>query len=208
GDRHVSQAPGDQRFERLVERYQQDVLRTCFLYLRDKTLAEDATQETFLRLFRYDGKFNDAEHEKAWLIRVASNICKDVLKSAEVSRRTDVALEEVVESVSAGSAAGGADGSSNSKSAKAAGSTGEGGSRVLATGSAQLARSPEDQHDATLEAVLSLPSRLKDVVYLYYYEGYSASEVAEALDRRASTVRNMLVEARELLREKLGGDWA
>ena len=38
----MSQAPGDQRFERLVERYQQDVLRTCFLYLRDKTLAEDA----------------------------------------------------------------------------------------------------------------------------------------------------------------------
>ena len=194
--------------KRAYEEHLNTVYRVCYGFFGNAPDAEDATQETFLRLFRYDGKFNDAEHEKAWLIRVASNICKDVLKSAEVSRRTDVALEEVVESVSAGSAAGGADGSSNSKSAKAAGSTGEGGSRVLATGSAQLARSPEDQHDATLEAVLSLPSRLKDVVYLYYYEGYSASEVAEALDRRASTVRNMLVEARELLREKLGGDWA
>ena len=185
--------------------------RVCYGFFGNAPDAEDATQETFLRLFRYDGAFNDAEHEKAWLIRVASNICKDVLKSAEVSRRADVALEDVVEGAAAASAAntaGGAGGSSGSKSAKAAGAAGEGGTKVLATGSTQLARSPEDQHDTTLEAVLSLPDRLKDVVYLYYYEGYTASEVAEALDRRASTVRNMLVEARELLREKLGGDWA
>ena len=37
------------RFERLVEQYQEAVLRTCFLYLRDQSLAEDAVQETFLK---------------------------------------------------------------------------------------------------------------------------------------------------------------
>ena len=184
--------------------------RVCYGFFGNAPDAEDATQETFLRLFRYEGAFNDAEHEKAWLIRVASNICKDVLKSAEVSRRADVALEDVVESAAAVTsvAAAGAGASGGPKPARAAGAAGEGGTKVLATGSTQLARSPEDAHDATLEAVLSLPERLKDVVYLYYYEGYTAAEVAEALDRRASTVRNMLVEARELLRAKLGGDWA
>ena len=42
----------DQRFEQLVDQYQESVLRTCYLYLCDKTLAEDATQDTFLKVYR------------------------------------------------------------------------------------------------------------------------------------------------------------
>ena len=38
--------------ERLVLQYQQPLLRTCFLYLRDRTLAEDAVQETFIKAYR------------------------------------------------------------------------------------------------------------------------------------------------------------
>ena len=42
----------DQRFEQLVERYQQPLLRMCCLYLCDKSLAEDAVQETFIKVYR------------------------------------------------------------------------------------------------------------------------------------------------------------
>ena len=38
--------------DRLVEQYQVTVLRTCFLYLRDRSQAEDAVQETFLKVYR------------------------------------------------------------------------------------------------------------------------------------------------------------
>ena len=174
------------------------VYRVCYGFFGNASDAEDATQETFIRLIRYDGEFREPEHLKAWLIRVASNVCKDVLKSAEVSRRADVALEDVEGSASAATAAGGG----------GEGAASPGVSRAMATGSAQLARPAEEQHDATLEVVLALPERYKDVVYLYYYEGYTAAEVAEVVQRPASTVRNLLVEAREILREQLGGDWA
>lgn len=74
----MSHAPRDQRFERLVEQYQEDVLRTCFLYLRDKTLAEDATQETFLKVYRSMDAFRGESSEKTWILKIAMHACYDI----------------------------------------------------------------------------------------------------------------------------------
>ena len=41
--------------------------------------AEDAAQEVFVRLLRYEPQFEDAEHEKAWFIRTTVNLCMDIL---------------------------------------------------------------------------------------------------------------------------------
>ena len=62
---------------------------------------------------------------------------------------------------------------------------------------------PEDNSDV-LEAVLALPPKLKDVIWLYYYEGYPTEEVARLLGRPPSTVRNQMRDARNLLRSTLG----
>ena len=74
----MSHAPRDQRFERLVEQYQEDVLRICFLYLRDKTLAEDATQETFLKVYRSLDAFRGESSEKTWILKIAMHACYDI----------------------------------------------------------------------------------------------------------------------------------
>lgn len=58
--------------------------------------------------------------------------------------------------------------------------------------------------DETLQAVLKLPEKYKDVVYLFYYVGYQTDEIAKMLHRPPSTVRNHLREARERLRKVLG----
>lgn len=64
----------------------------CVLYFRRSDEAQDAWQETFLKYAQADGvSFNDEEHRKAWLIRVATNVCKDMLKAAH---RRNVALNE------------------------------------------------------------------------------------------------------------------
>ena len=63
-----------------------------------------------------------------------------------------------------------------------------------------------DEVDETIDAVLRLPSKYKDCVYLYYYEGYKTAEIAKMLGIPASTVRNRLRDARAVLRESLGGD--
>lgn len=57
------------------------VYRVCWLYMKNTADTEDAVSDTFVRLMRSDVRFESCEHEKAWLIAAARNICKDVLKS-------------------------------------------------------------------------------------------------------------------------------
>lgn len=67
------------------------------------------------------------------------------------------------------------------------------------------AQLPED-HREVLEAVLSLPRKNREVVYLHYYEGYTAPQISQILGKNASTVYTLLTRSRQMLREKLGGD--
>ena len=64
----------------------------------------------------------------------------------------------------------------------------------------------EDRHREVLEAVLSLPPKYKDVVYLHYYEGYTAPEIGHILGKNVNTIYTLLGRARQLLKEALGGD--
>ncbi|MBQ8082496.1 MAG: sigma-70 family RNA polymerase sigma factor [Clostridia bacterium] len=68
----------DQEFVRLVERYQAAVLRTCYLYLCDKSLAEDASQETFIKVFRSMDTFRGDCSEKTWIMKIAMRTCYDI----------------------------------------------------------------------------------------------------------------------------------
>ncbi len=68
-----------------------------------------------------------------------------------------------------------------------------------------LAGAPVPEPDETLDAVLKLPAKYKDVIYLHYYLGYETDTIAEMLGKPPSTVRNHLSEARALLKKKLGG---
>ena len=64
----------------------------------------------------------------------------------------------------------------------------------------------EDRHREVLEAVLSLPPHYKDVVYLHYYEGYTAPEIGHILGKNVNTIYPLLGRARRLLKETLGGE--
>ncbi len=64
----------------IYEHYMKTVYRVSFAYMKNAAETEDAVQETFFRLIRKDPRFESAEHEKAWLIRTASNVCKNMLK--------------------------------------------------------------------------------------------------------------------------------
>jgi len=65
---------------------------------------------------------------------------------------------------------------------------------------------PEDYREV-LEAVLSLPEKYKDTIYLHYYEGYTAAEIGKILGKKENAVYSLLSRGRGMLREKLGGDW-
>ena len=63
----------------------------------------------------------------------------------------------------------------------------------------------EDNREV-LEAVLGLPEKYRDVIYLFYYEEYTAPEIAEILKKNTNTVYTLLSRAKKILKEKLGGE--
>ena len=78
--------------EQIVEKYADLLLRITFVQLKHLQDAEDITQEVFVRLIEKQPVFESEDHRKAWLIRVAVNLCKDHWKSAWFKRT--IPLEE------------------------------------------------------------------------------------------------------------------
>ena len=72
----------EQRLIHLMEQYEKDLLRMCCVYLQDRTLAEDAVQETFLKAYQGLAAFRGDCTEKTWLISIAMNTCKNMRRNA------------------------------------------------------------------------------------------------------------------------------
>lgn len=93
------QAPDNvQTLERLMSRYGDSLLRMCYMLLRDRELSKDAAQDSFLKAYRALNTLREGESEKAWLMRIAINTCKDMHRSRWwrfVDRR--VTLEDLPE---------------------------------------------------------------------------------------------------------------
>ena len=68
--------------DRLMRQYGTLVMRQAYFYLKDRHKAEDVCQEVFLRMYKKQPQLPDEQSEKAYLLRVTINLCKDVLKSA------------------------------------------------------------------------------------------------------------------------------
>ena len=146
---------------RAIDLYGDTVRRICMVHLKNAADTEDIFQTVFLKYVLHSPDFDSPEHEKAWIIRVTVNACKDLLKSFFHSKTLP-----------------------------------------LDTLRAVPTKGTEDYSDV-LEAVLSLPAKYKDVVYLYYYEEYSAAQISRILRKNVNTVYTLLNRARQMLKDKL-----
>ena len=153
----------EQEVNYAIERYADMVLRLCMVRLKNPQDAEDVVQTVFLKYTLSSQIFETADHEKAWLIRVTVNCCRDLLKS--FFRKHTVSLEDISE----------------------------------------YAVQTTPEQSSVLEAVRSLPKKYREVVYLHYYEGYTAPEIAGILHLHPNTVYTHLSRARDQLKEMLGG---
>jgi len=163
--------PSMDREERLrswIDHYSDSILRTCFLYLSDRAQAEDALQDTWIKAWRYMGDYErkNVQNEKAWLMRIAINTCKDYRRTAWF-RHIDnhKALEELAPRY--------------------------------------VRQEPEDKSLSFL--VMELPDRYKQVVLLYYFQGLTQRETAEALGISPAAVIRRLRGAEKLLKQSLTG---
>lgn len=154
----------EQEINRAIDRYADTVRRLCMIHLKNYADTEDIFQTVFLKYALSSVVFENEEHEKAWIIRVTINACKDLLKSFFRSRVTS--LDSLIDQ----------------------------------------AAPDAQQHREVLQAVLSLPQKYRDVIYLHYYEGYSAPEIGNILGKNVNTIYTLLARSRQMLREKLGGE--
>ena len=154
----------EQEINHAIALHADTVRRLCMLYLKNYADTEDIFQTVFMKYMLTTEDFESPEHEKAWIIRVTINACKDILKS--FFRRFVVSIEEASE----------------------------------------IPQTDSSEHREVLEAVLSLPQKYKEVVYLHYYEGYTAPEISRLLNKNVNTVYTLLNRAKQLLEERLGGE--
>lgn len=85
----------DAVFEAAVQHYADMVFRLAYSYLKSRADAEDVMQETLLKLYTERTDFDTPEHRRYWVVRVAVNECKKILRSPW--RRRTGPLEEVPE---------------------------------------------------------------------------------------------------------------
>ena len=85
GDVQAAESGGMVYFEELYERYATDVLRVCYFYLGDRQKAEDVCQDVFVRLITTSPQLQEGR-EKAWLLKVALNRCRDLWRGAWLKR--------------------------------------------------------------------------------------------------------------------------
>ncbi len=79
----------------LVDKYSNMIFRICYGVLCNRDDAEDALQDTFLKYLTKAPEFQDDEHEKAWIIRVATNVSKNM--SIVRHRRKNIDIDELVD---------------------------------------------------------------------------------------------------------------
>ncbi len=80
---------------RLVDAYADAILRLSYTYLKNIDDAQDICQTVFVKLLSEPRRFESAEHERAYVLRMASNACKDLLKSPW--RKRTCGLDAVLE---------------------------------------------------------------------------------------------------------------
>lgn len=155
----------------LMNTYGQDILRLVYSYVNDKAMAEDLTQEIFVKCYKSLHIYKGNANIKTWLWRIAINHCKDYLKSWH-NKYVIVSENE----------------STNTNTNK----------EMIE----QLVIQKEDDHQLVI-AIMNLPIKYREVLYLFYYENLSLKELSVLIVKNENTVKTRLRRAKELLKERL-----
>ena len=161
--------------EELMDTYGTEILRLCTLYLKDYQLAQDAVQETFLRVYTKYAGFREQCSIKTWITAIAMNVCRDTMRRHSYTERPLYLPEDED-----------ADYADRKFSAGARDETPDIDTRLT-----------------LLQAVTDLPEIYRKTILLYYYNGFSTAEIARILRCPQATVNVRLKRGRDLLRNVL-----
>ena len=163
----------DEVFEQIMTEYGQDILNLTYSYVKNIAVAEDLTQEIFVKCYLNLASFKQEASFRTWLWRIAINHCKDFLKSWHhrnvlLSTKADIEVEarnNRVEDI------------------------------VI----------EKDETNELEQAILALPLKYREPIYLFYYQDLSIKEIKEILGVRENTIKTRVRRAKVLLKNHLEG---
>jgi len=160
----------------LVERYQKPIFNFIYRFYGNYELAQELTQETFLRCYQFLKSYDPDRKFSTWLYTVAKNLCIDELKKQRAAH--EVPLEDVLPAVDAKDAEGACEKNQ------------------------QLECIRREEDFRLLEALQELPAAARTVLLLHYFQGLSYQEISEMLGLPVSTVKIRIFRAKKALLEK------
>lgn len=163
-------------FEQLYKEYATGIQRMCYLYIGDCQMAEDAMQETFIKVFRNYDKFQGKSGIKTWITRIAINVCKDMLVEKQHKNQLSMTDEEFVVQIE------------ENPYAKRQSEYGQIEDRMVLS-----------------SAINGLDVKYREVVVLFYYQELSTKEIAQIVGIPRTTVEFRLKRARVMLKNILKG---
>ncbi|MFC0213748.1 RNA polymerase sigma factor SigW [Paenibacillus chartarius] len=165
-------------FEELVQLYKDKIYHLAYRMLGNRQEAEDAVQETFLRVYLNLNRYDETQKFSTWIFRIGTNLCIDRLRKKKPNYSLDAELPE-----------------------------GDGGDwySMLASDEAlpedQVILSETQQH--IRGAIEAMPDKYKSVVVLRYLQDMSLQEIGDVLDMPVTTVKTRVHRGREFLRKQL-----
>lgn len=176
----VQQAKAGDRnaFAALVSAYESKIYNLALRYLGNREDAMDASQEVFLRVFRFLPGFQEESGFSTWIYRIGVNVCKDML--IKQNRRNEQSLEMDDED-------------EDSRTMDL----------VDCRYSPEQILENAELREMLLSAIAALPGQQREVIILRDIQGLSYEEISRVLSLESGTVKSRLSRARETLRKKL-----
>ena len=161
-------------FDLLVLKYQSRVMATVFKYVKEKELAEDITQEAFVKSFKSIDSFREESSFYTWIYRIAVNTAKNYLIS--VKRREETLLSDF-------------SGDDNYVPEK------------LDVDSPQDILSASELRDLIFESLTTLGEETRTALSLREFDGLSYEQIAQIVKCPVGTVRSRIFRGREVIEE-------
>lgn len=159
--------------DEVMKNYGQEILQLVYSYVHNKAIAEDLTQDIFVKCYKNLHTYKKKSKFKSWLWRIAINHCKDYLKSWY--NRNVIVSEDYLSYEEA-----------KNKSLE----------DTVIQG---------DEDYMLTSAVMKLPVKFREVIYLFYFEEMQIKEIAVVTGNNSNTVKTRLRRAKKILKEQLGG---
>ncbi len=174
---------GEERaFVELVQRYQNELFRFCYHYLKNIEMAKECVQEVFLRVYIARDRYDTSKKFKPWLFCIARNLCINEIKRQQLVQFSSLEgedgfqiheTEEIVEKVNSGE--------------------NHPGEMVL----------KEERYKVLWEEINKLPEDEKEIVVLRYFQKLHARDIAEIIGTTEGAVRTRLHRTLRYLYQKM-----